>query len=85
MIIKKFSVIENDGKEIALPKNSKILTTNVLDNHPYLWILIDERIPVMELRTFKMFKTNEVITRYFKEYIFSFRINDTDMLHIFEV
>ena len=81
-------VIDNLDKEarFSVPLNSKVLSIQVQDGRPTIWMLIDDSIiKNSETRIFKLFATGEEFdTEEWNVYYGTVQLGSRFVLHLFE-
>jgi len=82
----KYPLETNDTLDILMPKNSKILTVQMQNGIPCLWVLVDDS-KENERRTFALHGTgHEVNHTDIKKYIGTFQMmKGTLVVHVFEI
>lgn len=81
----KYGVECADTFTIELPKNASILSLQIQNYMPYIWVLVNEEMP-METRRFRLVGTGHDIKERIIEFIGTFQMQDGKLVfHLFEI
>jgi hypothetical protein len=84
----KYQLEITDNPSIVMPVDAKILTVQVQDKLPCLWVMIPDNHEETETRHFRLAGTGHLINEASDKlsYIGTFQLqNDTLVFHVFEV
>lgn len=75
--------------EITVPKNSKVLSFNIQNGRPYVWVLVDDEETETEIKTFEFIGTGHSMPNY-NENIYKFigtvlMEDGVYVFHLFEI
>ena len=83
--IYKYVIEAASRQQVLMPRGSEVLTVQVQDRKPCLWVLVDTEQP-MEMREFFLFGTGEEITEgeFVGAYIGTFQLDGGSLVfHLF--
>jgi hypothetical protein len=84
LTIHKYPIIIQDCQQLHLPDKSKVLTVQMQNGNPFIWILCDPEQPTKP-RTFLIYGTGHPIHHIAdKHYIGTFQTMDGNSNHLFE-
>ncbi len=86
LTIYKFPIEVTDFTDIEIPATAKILTVQIQDGNPYVWVLLDPDQPTIK-RYFRLAGTGHSINglQYTLDYIGTFQMHSGDLVfHLFE-
>lgn len=81
----KFSLGHGTFVDIKMPKGSDLLTVEIQDGCPHLWVAVDPDRET-ETRVFAVYGTGHIINRYNKKkFIGTVFLNNGLVFHVFEM
>lgn len=82
--IYKYLIPVCDEYHLELPASAKVLTVQVQNDNPYIWVKLDPKASTVE-RIFRTYGTCHPINIESLDYIGTFQVRGTLVFHLFEV